>query len=103
MGKTRVLRLIQNGVATATLTVPEGVPGHVVAWAQAKVAADLAQAAPKSYLETAHALGRTTAQAVDARVRALRFEQPSRTYKECLALVLDADLELKEAYRDSAV
>jgi hypothetical protein len=100
----RVVRFVQDGRALAYLQIPPDCPSAVVARAEKLVAEDLktytAPPPPKSYLEMALALGRSVSEAVDARVRARVFAEPTKAYREHLLDVLHDDPELAAAYRD---
>jgi hypothetical protein len=99
----QIFRFVENGATRATLRAPLDCPAETLRWAQKEIQRDLqtyADAPPPSYLQQARALGRTVSEAVDARVRARVYREPTKAYREHLIDVLHDDPELAAAYRD---
>jgi hypothetical protein len=91
----KVIKYVEDGDTKASLQIPLNCPAAIVGWAKAKAEEDLkvyANTPPRSYLQQALELGRSISEAVDAKVRASVFAEPTRTYREHLVDVL------REAY-----
>ena len=97
----QIVRFVENGATRATLRAPLDYPVETLRWAQKEIQRDLkTYADAPSYLQQARALGRTVSEAVDARVRARVYREPTKAYREHLLDVLHDDPELAAAYRD---